>query len=101
MNKSLHILLVPKKEISRVMFLKSSGGFIRCRVQMLSTGLLEERLKEDGKTAFAELEISGDMEAVDSIALVRKELSRSGNQDETELKSAGKSRRLELVGKSC
>lgn len=43
----------------------------------------------------------GDMEAVDSIALVRKELSRSGNQDETELKSAGKSRRLELVGKSC
>lgn len=60
MNKSLHIhiLLIPKKEISRVMFLKSSGGFIRWHFQMLSTGHLEERLK-DGKTAFEELEISG------------------------------------------
>lgn len=40
------------------MFLKRSGGFIRWRVQMLSMGHLEERLK-DGETAFEELEISG------------------------------------------
>lgn len=41
-----------------------------------------------------------DKEAVGSRASARKELSCSGNQDEIELKLAGKSRRLELVGKS-
>lgn len=41
----------------------------------------------------------GDMEAVGSRASARKELSCSRNQDETEPELAGKSRRLELVGK--